>query len=87
MKIKISPKVHSQEVGDETILLDLQSESYFGLDEIGTRVWQLIQENGDMDCIIETILSEYDVEAGQLQNDLGDLVEKLAAAGLVSIEN
>ena len=43
-KITISPEVMSQEVSGETVLLDLQSESYFGLDEVGTRIWQLLQE-------------------------------------------
>ena len=86
-KLKISPEVHSQEVGDETVLLDLQSESYFGLDEVGTRIWQLLQENGDIESVFQTILSEYDVDAAQLQKDLDDLVEKLVEAGLVTIEN
>ena len=85
-KLKISPEVHSQEVGSETVLLDLQSESYFGLDEVGTRVWQLLQESGDMESIFETILEEYDVEKEQLRKDLDDLVNKLVEAGLVSIE-
>ena len=39
-KIQISPDVLSQEVNGETVLLDLEGESYFGLNEVGTRVWQ-----------------------------------------------
>ena len=87
IKLKISPEVHSQEVGGETVLLDLQSESYFGLDEVGTRIWQLLQQNGDLQSIFETILDEYDVEEEQLRRDLEELVEKLLEAGLVSIED
>jgi len=87
IKLKISPEVHSQEVGGETVLLDLQSESYFGLDEVGTRIWQLLQQNGEVQSIFETILDEYDVEEEQLRRDLEELVEKLLEAGLVSIED
>ena len=87
IKLKISPEVHSQEVGGETVLLDLQSESYFGLDEVGTRIWQLLQQNGEVQSIFETILDEYNVEEVQLRRDLEELVEKLLEAGLVSIED
>ena len=87
IRLKVSPDVHSQEVGGETVLLDLKSESYFGLDEVGTRVWQLLQENGDMALVIETILEEYDVEKVQLCNDLDELVQNLVEAGLVSVED
>jgi len=87
LKLKISPDVHSQEVGGETVLLDLQSESYFGLDEVGTRVWQLLRENEDMQSVYEAILTEYDVEEVQLRKDLEELMEKLVEAGLVSIED
>ena len=87
IKLKISPEVHSQEVGGETVLLDLNSESYFGLDEVGTRIWQLLQESGDMESIFETILGEYDVEAEQLSKDLDELVQKLVEAGLVERES
>ena len=86
LRLKISPDVHSQEVGGETVLLDLQSESYFGLDEVGTRIWQLLQENGDMGSIFETILNEYEVEEEQLLQDIEDLIKKLVEAGLVSVE-
>jgi len=86
-KVKISPDVLSQEVSGETVLLDLQNESYFGLDEVGTRIWQLLQENGDIESMLKTILEEYDVEEEQLLKDVNELVEKLIEAGLVSIED
>jgi hypothetical protein len=41
--IKISKEVLSQELAGETVLLDMASEGYFGLDAVGTRVWQLLQ--------------------------------------------
>ncbi|OOZ44758.1 PqqD family protein [Solemya velum gill symbiont] len=79
----IPSHVQAQEVSDETVLLDLESEVSFGLDEIGTRVWQLIRESGDPEAIFDTILSEYEVSAEQLESDLDALYEKLLQAGLV----
>ena len=46
--IALSPQVISQEVAGETVLLDLESECYFGLDAVGTRIWQLICDSGEL---------------------------------------
>ena len=47
-QITVSPEVLFQEVGGEAVLLDLASESYFGLDDVGMRIWQLLQEQGSL---------------------------------------
>ena len=82
-KVTISEEALSQEVNGETVILDLKSESYFGLDEVGTRIWQLLQEHGDIQKSFDIMLEEYDVEEEQLENDMTELVEKLEEAGLV----
>lgn len=81
-KLTISEEALSQEVNGETVILDLQSESYFGLDEVGTRIWQLLQEEKDLQKVYNTLLQEYDVEAEQLEQDLIELIDKLIEAGL-----
>ena len=85
-KITLSPDVISQEVSGETVLLDLESENYFGLDEVGTRIWQLIKESGDLRAIYDTLLAEYEVEEEQLHTDLEALLEEIAGLGLVKME-
>lgn len=81
------PDVLSQEVSGETVLLDLKGECYFGLDNVGTRVLQLLKEHGDLKKVHDTMLKEYDVEEDQLEKDLHELVLKLVEAGLVEISN
>ena len=83
--ITISSEVLAQEVDGETVLLDLQSECYFGLDEVGTRIWQLLQEQGELQKVFDTMLEEYDVDAKQLENDLNELLEKLLDEGLIVV--
>ena len=83
--ITISDKALSQEVNGETVILDLASESYFGLDEVGTRIWQLLQEKDDLQAVFETLLDEYDVEADQLETDINEFLAKLVDSGLVKI--
>jgi len=86
-KIEISSEVLTQEVDGETVILDLKSESYFGLDEIGTRIWQLLQEQEDIETITETMLNEYDVEEEQLEKDIQNLLTQLDKAGIVTLNN
>lgn len=84
--ITLSPDVISQEVSGETVLLDLESENYFGLDEVGTRIWQLIEEKGNLQAIFETLLQEYEVEEERLLEDLESLVAEIEKLGLVSLQ-
>jgi hypothetical protein len=86
-KITISDEALSQEVNGETVILDLKSESYFGLDEVGTRIWQLLQENGDMQKTFDVMLDEFDVDAEQLEQDMNELLDKLRKAELVTVNS
>jgi len=66
-------------------MLDLNSENYFGLDAVGTRIWQLLQEHSDLQKIYDTMLEEYDVSEKQLGTDMEKLITKLNEAGLIEI--
>jgi hypothetical protein len=83
MRIEISEEVLFQEVSGETVLLDLDSEQYFGLDAVGTRVWQLIGAGATAEGVVETLLDEYEVERDRLAADVAELLDKLAEAGLI----
>lgn len=85
--VTASQEVLFQEVGGEAVLLDLGSERYFGLDEVGCRIWQLLQEHGGVQIVFDRMLEEYDVEPARLEADLLNLLGDLAAAGLVSVDS
>ena len=81
----MSPDVISQEVSGETVLLDLESEHYFGLDEVGTRIWQLARQTDDLATIYQTLLAEYDVPESRLQQDLDTLLAEISGLGLITL--
>jgi hypothetical protein len=85
--ITLSPHVLSQEVSGETVLLDLESEYYFGLDEVGTRIWQLIRDSGELRTIYNTLLEEYEVEETQLWTDLEALITDACERGLITLQD
>ena len=82
-RVQISPEVLFQEVSGETVLLDLKSESYFGLDVVGTRMWGLLQSGSTLGEVVEALLSEYEVDRETLESDVGKLLEDLEQAGLI----
>jgi hypothetical protein len=86
-RFNISKEVLSQEVNGETVLLDLDGESYFGLNEVGTRIWQLIQSGQTVAETLKTLSEEYDVSPEQLETDVSELLDKLTDAGLVSLQS
>jgi hypothetical protein len=69
----------------ESVLLNLKSESYFGLDQVGTRMWNLLTTSDSIQSAYEALLDEYDVGAERLRQDVRDLIEKLIANGLVEV--
>ena len=75
----------SSELGEESVLLNLQTEEYFGLDDIGTRMWQMLIEKDSIQAAIDALLVEYKVEPNQLQQDIKNLVEELVDHGLLEL--
>lgn len=83
--VRITPDVLHQELGGETVLLNLANENYFGLDEVGTRVWQVLGETRNANDVVTRLIEEYDVPTERLRADVERLITELAAAGLVSL--
>lgn len=84
---RLSTDVLFRELTGEAVLLDLSSQRYFGLDEIGTRIWQLLGEHGRTDAVYEAMLEEFDVGEAQLRRELDGFVQELAKAGLIELEH
>ncbi len=84
--VHVLPDVLSQEVSGETVLLDLNNENYFGLNEVGTRIWQLLQEQNDLEIIYDIMLDEYEVDAKQLRKDFDDIINQLVESGLIAFK-
>ena len=84
-KVTISPEVLFQEVSGEMVLLDLSSESYFGLDVVGARIWGLLESGNSVGEVLDTLMQEYEVERETLEVDVGELLDRLLEAGLIRV--
>lgn len=72
-------------VEGESVLLNLESERYFGLDEVGTRMLSVLTESKSIQAAYEALLDEYNVDAEALRQDLVSLIDKLIDQGLMEI--
>ena len=85
-KLLLSDNVFAQEVDGEMVLLDMNSENYFGLDEVGCDIWQAIQGNNSLQAVYDSMLENYDVEPERLKKDLVEFVDQLREAGLIELQ-
>lgn len=83
--VSISAEVMARSVGDETVLLDLTSGTYFGLDPVGARIWALMSEGKSLCAVCDVIQGEYDVTRDALEADVLRLIGELRAKGLVRV--
>ena len=82
-RVSLSNDVLVQEVEGEAVLLDLKSEQYFGLNEVGVQLWRALETNPNLLAAHRKLLDLYEVEAETLAGDLMKIVRDLEKAGLV----
>lgn len=82
-----APEVLSAVHGDRTILLDLRTERYLGLDEVGTAVWALVVQAGPdgvgLPAVVDLLAAEFDAPRAVLERDVGALLDRLRREGLI----
>ena len=82
-----TPRVLCKDLGDEAILLDLETETYFGLNAAGSRLWSLLTTAPTIRDAFAVMLLEYDVAEDELERDMGALIDELVSRGLLRTGN
>ena len=85
-RLRVAEHVLYRELDGESVLLNLQTESYYGLDDVGTHMWRLLTTNETIQGSYERLVEEYDASESQLEKDLRALIGELIEHGLVEIE-
>jgi len=84
-RVKIPDDVLISKLQEESVILNLDNERYYGLDDVGTRFLSVLTSSDSIEAAYETLVREYDVEGQVLRQDLLQLVEELVAQGLIQI--
>ena len=74
-----------RDLDGEAVILDLQAGTYFGLNAVGTRMWQLLERHGHLKTVFDELSREYEVTPDALEHDLLSLVARLTEVGLGKI--
>ncbi|HKS82435.1 MAG TPA: PqqD family peptide modification chaperone [Candidatus Acidoferrales bacterium] len=83
--VAASTKQVSCPLDDESAILNLKNSVYYGVNAVGTRVWNLLQQPRSVSELRDALLEEYDVEAERCEQDLLDLLEKMRVEGLIEV--
>ncbi|MFB2919729.1 PqqD family protein [Aerosakkonema funiforme] len=85
LQVVIPSNVLAQELGGELVLLNMENETYYSLNKVGSRMWQFLAEKGDIETATQQLLQIFAVEESTLRQDVAKLIDELVQEGLLSI--
>jgi hypothetical protein len=85
MRVTVPPETLVNVVGNETVIMSLKSQAFFGLDEVGTNMWKALTTSNSIQAAFDVLLKEYEIDGDSLRQDLDDLLQQLIDRGLVVV--
>jgi hypothetical protein len=86
-RVRVPDDVLISNLQEESVILNLNSERYFGLDNVGTRMLSALSTSNSIEAAYEQLLAEYEVDAQVLRQHMTSLIENLLKQGLLKIEH
>ena len=81
--VEVPDHVIARKVSDEMVLMDLETGTYFSLDPVGARVWELLGQGMALSAVCEAIFSEYDAPRETIETDVLELCDDLVEKKLI----
>lgn len=82
-RVRVPDDVLISNLQQDSVILNLDSERYYGLDDVGTRFLSVLTASESIEAAYEKLIGEYDVDAGVLRQDLLELAENLVKQGIL----
>jgi len=86
-RVQIPDSVLTRELDGELVILDMESERYFGLDAVGSRIWSHLVDCRRVGDAFEATLAEFEVDRDRLSRDFEKLVTTLVESGLIELSD
>ncbi len=83
--IKRNPELISSDIDGEKVMMSIESGEYFGLDPVGTRIWELIENPIEVNSLVEQLIDEFDVSREQCEADTFEFLEQLFEKNLLIV--
>ena len=84
-RVTVPESVLFRDLEGEAVLLETVTGRYYGLNEVGTRMWSLLQLYGEIEAAYQHLLAEYQVPAHELRQDFLDFIGLLTSRRLIEI--
>lgn len=84
-RVIVDPEVLFRVVGDETVLLNLKTETYLGLNDTGTTIWKALAEGATIQAACDAVVEAFEVSAEEAKTDVRELVDVLIEQRLIDI--
>ena len=85
LTITVPKGVLFQDLGDEVVLLEVESGEYYGLNDVGARMWSLLQQGQPVSQVLSTLHEEYEASEQRLRADLKQFLNQLQSRGLIEV--
>jgi hypothetical protein len=82
-RVRVAPDVLFRLVGDEGVLVNLNTEVYLGLNPVGSRMWSVLNEATSVQAAYEALLQEYEVDPERLRGDIEEFIDQLLGQKLI----
>jgi hypothetical protein len=86
-RISVPDGVLHQQLDDHIGLFNPATEQYYILDDVGSRIWELVQEHGTIGPVVAAVTAEYAIDGATARRDVDRLLRELSEAGLVQVES
>jgi hypothetical protein len=85
--VQRNPKLIANQMDGEIVMLSIDKGEYYGLDEIGSRIWELLETPMEIDHLIDSLISEFEVTREECYNDTLDFLKEMLEKDLLLVKN
>jgi hypothetical protein len=84
-RVRVPDDVLISRLQEESVILNLDSERYYGLDDVGTRFLSVLTTANSIDAAYQSLAEEYDIDREVLRQDLVALIQNLLQQGIIEV--
>ena len=76
-------EIVQSKIGEEVVMLDMESGSYFGLNAVASAIWEKLEHAVDFKELVESLLTQFDVDQTECEADTKELLEQMLANNII----
>ena len=84
--IKKTNNFVASDIDGQAIMMSIENSKYFGMDEVGTSIWNLLDQNPSFEELISNLMAEYEIDRETCENDTKAFLERLLQYKLIEIQ-